>query len=532
MDASFAGGPQRPVSVSATNPNDRRGWLISIALHAAVAAVIALLVATPRLPQVDTPPTRIAILPPSVVKPEREPPRREEPDRTVPPVDNQQETADETRPMTDPVIPETEHPDADPATHESSVPFSDPDPSPVNGSAFTMAAIGGGGGGTQGGGIAGAGRGRPNGPHPGGKTPVAAMRATAAALRWFVRHQSPDGRWDVDGYAANCSSGGPRCEPGTLHTGPAGDIACSALALLCFLGNGHDGVSPTAHRRVVARGLRWLADQQAADGTFGTRNYEQAIATMALCDALAMAGGRLDAAYREPARKGIAVLIKRQNPDPDGKRRSGWDYAAANAHRDDSSVTGWAVMALKSAFLAGLDTGRSLAGARGWLERSWRIANPAPASLAGGGFPYMVDPVAGTAERNHLVGLGACCAAFLGVKRGEPVLETLVDRIVAVDLPALRTWPCNTYLLYYDTMAMFQATADERSTDPRWSSWHPAITGMLVNAQRADAGCFDGSWDFQGTKFHGHETGRLLSTALCCLSLEVQERFAIVTRRH
>ena len=48
-----------------------------------------------------------------------------------------------------------------------------------------------------------------------------------AALRWFKRHQSPNGMWDVDQYQANCQENGLKCEPGVSQPGDA-DIACTA----------------------------------------------------------------------------------------------------------------------------------------------------------------------------------------------------------------------------------------------------------------------------------------------------------------
>ena len=59
----------------------------------------------------------------------------------------------------------------------------------------------------------------------------ASESAVDAALRWFKRHQSPNGMWDVDGYPVNCTLAGAKCEPGTDHTGADGDAAMTGYAV-------------------------------------------------------------------------------------------------------------------------------------------------------------------------------------------------------------------------------------------------------------------------------------------------------------
>ena len=510
------------------------GWMISGGLHAVLLCLFALLITTKPIPPTDsTPMVATDFIP--LAKPQKPTtpvvqPKPTDPQMTdLPPMTDDPVSKPDDQAAQSPIDPITQDdPVATPTVTE--VPSTN---DPTSGLSFTTGPLGvGPDGGARPSGFGP--RGQRKGPSHGPRSTRQEVAATKAALRWFARHQSPDGHWDVDQYQAQCRDAGPKCEPGTANTGAAGNIACTSLALLCFIGYGHDGANSTTYRAVVAKGLTWLVAQQGTDGVFGERNYEHAVAVMALADAMGMASGRLDS-LRQPLAKGVKAILARQNPGVNKDTPSGWDYIKSNPKRDDSSVTGWNVMALKSAYLAGIDIGRGLHGARSWLNRAWKAGNPDAAKLTSSsesGFPYTYDQTTGTTERDHLAGLAASCAAFLGHQRGDVMIESLANRIVARDLPKLRTWPCNTYQLYYDTMAMFQVTCDPQGRDARWNAWYQPISSMLVGGQRRDEGCFEGSWDFAGTAFHGHGTGRLLSTALCCLSLEVQERFSIQTVKH
>ena len=195
-----------------------------------------------------------------------------------------------------------------------------------------------------------------------------------AALRWLVRHQSETGMWDSDNYYQVCKDG-QQCEPGKNVTGA--DEAMTGYALLCFLGAGYDQKHISKYRQVVKKGLDWLVSSQKADGLIGSRNYEHAVAAMALAEAYGMTG---DPSLKEPAQKAVDVILARQARDPAAADAAyaglGWDYVQANPGRMDSSVTGWKVMALKSAKMAGLDVKGGLEGARTWLTGAWKAANP------------------------------------------------------------------------------------------------------------------------------------------------------------
>jgi len=308
-------------------------------------------------------------------------------------------------------------------------------------------------------------------------------------------------------------------------------MACTAYAVLCYLGMGYDHRMPSRYKQTVQRGIDWLISSQKADGLFGSRNYEHAIATMAIAECYAMTN---DPRLREPAQKGVQMILSRQAKDKVSEYGLGWDYVAANAARNDASISGWNVMALKSAAAAGLNIGDGLKGSEAYLERAWKAANPTidlkriDPYKTESVFPYTWDAETGAvkvtpgADSHDMSCVGAVCSVFLHKDANDPILATLVNHIEKTQKPT--AWPTNTYYLYYNSMAMFQMG------DERFIPWSKQVDKLVCDAQRKE-GCFAGSWDWEGTKFHGNETGRLLSTAYCTLALEVIYRWEQVAHK-
>ncbi len=512
---------------SSDNPNDHKGavpgWLISVGTHAVAAALMAAVVYGTVEETIERAPMRVADLAPLV---KEQPPEVKTDIDPIPLNITVDDPVKDPQPLTLVEITNVEDPSNDDAREDGSPGDIQAVSNIETGSTGAFMAIGAN---SKSAGMFSnrKGPGRARGSREGGST-TGAVRTSSieAALRWFKRHQSPNGMWDVDQYQNNCIEGG-KCEPGVNQAGDA-DIACTAYAVMCFLGAGYDHVTPTKHRPVVEKAVDWLLSQQKADGLFGERNYEHAVVTMALAEALGMSN---DQRLRTPTQKAVDVVIARQAQDPDAKDKAyaglAWDYAAPNASRNDTSVSGWSMMALKSALGAGLQVGNSMHGAKIWLERAWKAANPDWKRLdpyqGTSVFPYTYDATSDKVDKDHLSCVGALCAIYLGHHKGDVMLETMANTIMKNDFPT--TWPTNTYFLYYNTLAVFQMG------DERWKQWDEPVTKLLSDAQRSDDSCFNGSWDYAGTKFHGHDTGRLLSTAYACLSQEVIWRYTRLEKK-
>lgn len=331
-----------------------------------------------------------------------------------------------------------------------------------------------------------------------GATPESEAAVTRG-LGWLARHQRYDGSWSLDTQSM-CRDAVP-CPPARAMTS---DSAATGLALLAFLGAGQTHTQDGPYRENVVRGLKWLLTHRSGDGNYFTGGspmahlYSQAIATMAVCEALAMTG---DPALKTPAEKGLGFILRAQN-----KVEGGWRYTPTID--GDTSVFGWQMFALRSGQFAGFSTPKNTVRlARLYLDH-------AASGRARKTYSYQpgrpITPVM-TAE-------ALLCRQYLGWPKDHPALVEGVS-LVASDLDASEDR--NIYYWYYATQLLHNMGG------PEWKAWNTRVRDGLVVEQVGEAGCAHGSWDptWPQPDTWGSRAGRTYQTALSLLTLEVYYRF-------
>ena len=505
------------------------GWGISIAMHAIVLLLLAFVVIAGQLLEEPVPVRTAVIEPPPPPEEEKEERELTEVDITIEAevevetlVVNQLDVEIEEISIEDEVVSEV----AEAKGREEAVSSSE-----TGGSGAFMALGAGGGAAGAFGNRSGGGKRRALGAFGGSR---ASESAVDAALRWFKRHQSPNGMWDVDGYPVNCTLAGAKCEPGEKHTGDDGDAAMTGYAVLAFLGGGYDHRTPNKYQKTVKMGIDWLIANQKDDGSFGkSRNYENGICAMALAEAFAMTQ---DPTLREPAQKSIDYIASAQGGGEGSDAMGAWDYMKGG-QRLDSSVSGWCIMALKSAKAGNLDVGSAMDKSQSWFVHTWEGANKEaglnpvdpyedisifPYAEINGGFYKITPGEVLKKDKAARTPIGLCIGIFLGFGSGDIKMESMANEVIKTHLPTFINFDSiNQYWMYYNTLGIFQVGGS------RWKKFNAVVRDVLVGAQRQSEDCFDGSWDYKeaGNNYHGSNTGRILSTAYCALSLQVYYRY-------
>jgi hypothetical protein len=356
-------------------------------------------------------------------------------------------------------------------------------------------------------------------------TRIEADEAAMSALRWLARHQSPDGAWSVQGHVAQCGKvHAGKCSPNPETASADFDPGVTGLAVLAFLGAGYSHLSKDCFEGlcfgdVVRRGVQWMIAHQDTDGSIGSplahkAMYNHAICALALCEAYGLTGSKL---FEENARRAVDFLVAAQNP---GK---GWRYSSKSGD-NDTSVTGWAVMVLKSAELSGLTFPRTAYdGARAWL------AEVTEESYGRAGYSFKGTGKVVCAHNSHfehqeaLTAISVMCRIFMDKNPHDPMVKNGAQMLMR-QLPAWDGPQIDFYAWYYEALALFQADGPKGAL---FTKWNASMVDALVKPQNTRAtGCKYGSWE--PVDRWSCEGGRVYATAINTLTLEVYYRYANV----
>jgi hypothetical protein len=308
------------------------------------------------------------------------------------------------------------------------------------------------------------------------------------------------------------------------------DAGVTGLALLAFLGAGYshlskdefpDPVTPgkiLKFGEVVKNGLKWLMSKQDPGGCIGGRGtkymYNHAIATQALTEAYGMSATQL---FKGPAQKAVDFIIAAQNP---GKA---WRYTKQSGD-NDTSVTGWAVMALVSAELSELEVPAhdAYSGARTWFDSVTDSTIYSRAGYNGKSSGKVFVPGKNENFRHHetMTAIGVLDRIFMAKNKLDPALEGV--QLLVADLPEWKANAIDFYYWYHASYAIFHYDGPDGRFWKKWTE--PLKNAIVPNQKTAADGCVNGSWSSEEDRW-GFEGGRVYAVAINALSLETYYRY-------
>ena len=343
--------------------------------------------------------------------------------------------------------------------------------------------------------------------------------AVVRALEWFKRNQENDGSWAWRRH----------------------DSAATGLVMLAYMGYGAKHIKQggfEGYQEQLDKAMNWmLSKERKGDMRGGGNMYDHGIAAIAMAEAYYMTK---DPSLRPVVQRIVDFTVSAQNPITGGWRYK--PYMEKKSLRDidhfspldfnsrkgyvtpgDMSVTGWHIMALKSAQVAGIEVPnevidkaykfmeqkRSSQSTYGYLGKS----SATPALVAQGMFcQHILRPHAitrGLASSGEIDMYNRQSAGYIG--------KHLPDSgSVESHMRQGRKEEYSYYYWYYASLALHQQQGDI------WNQWNARMSPILLKLQES-GGTDDGSWAPEGK--WGGGAGRVVTTALGALSLEVYYRY-------
>jgi hypothetical protein len=312
------------------------------------------------------------------------------------------------------------------------------------------------------------------------------QQAVGKGLVWLAKQQRKDGYWEFDG-----SSRGDR-------------VAATGLALLPFLaaGSTHKKGKENKYQETVEKGLAYLIAQQrkAGDGAFSKGAYSHGIASVAICEAFGMTSDKQF--LLRPAQAAVDYIEKAQGPN------GSWGYNAGT--EGDTSIVGWQIQALHSAKLC-----KDLKVSPRVMDRAIKFLD----SVASGSSKSKYGYATANTFTPTRTAVGLLCRYYLnGWGKDTPGMRDGVDYLLAQHKPDEKA-EYDMYYYYYATQVLHfhEGAAWEKE-------WNPKMRDLLIAKQRKDPPGVEGSWDADTSPWIGNHCGRLGTTCMALLTLEVYYR--------
>lgn len=324
----------------------------------------------------------------------------------------------------------------------------------------------------------------------------ASEEAVMLGLAWLTQMQKKDGSWVYDGVNANETA------------------AATGMALLAFLGAGQSHKAGR-YQQTVQAGLDWLVKQVNNDGKISgaTTMYGQGIAALTLCEAYGMSQ---DKSLLASAQSAIDFIEKAQGAN------GSWGYQPNTIH--DNSIVGWQIQAIHAASLT-----QDIKVDKNVIRKAIEFLNFSSAGPYKSMYGYVDSNGAGPST--NLTAIGLLMRYYIDGWRANNRGFAEGVKGLMIRAPDVRKKPLfDMYYYYYATQVVRFYGKDE------WLTWNEGPKGpdgkrsggvqdWLISLQDHHP-VQRGSWPPDHGNFIGHCCGRLGTTALCLLTLEVYYRYA------